>query len=262
MADLLGEIIDHKLREVASRARTISLDAARAAPPPRGFIQAITAQMKTGEAACIAEIKKTSPSRGLLRTDFDAAVIAKNYAAHGATCLSVLTDEKYFHGSANDLIAAKSVCDIPVLRKDFVVCEYQIIESRALGADAILLIVAALDDSKLNSFFALANELNLDVLVEVHSHEDLQRALNLQCKLIGINNRNLHTFETKLETSLELLNAYDEALHGRIIVSESGVHSRDDIKKLRTAGVNAFLIGEALMRAANPGEKLKSLFVN
>ena len=266
MADLLNKIIAHKRGEVQRRMAAVSLQEIRAdaadAAAPRGFVRALEQARAQDRPGIIAEIKKASPSRGLLRADFDAATLAENFAAHDATCLSVLTDENYFHGGAADLVAARAACELPVLRKDFIVGPYQVFESRALGADAILLICAALDDATLRELIALADEVNLDVLVETHTAEEFARALELPCKLIGVNNRDLRTFETKLETTLELLARppRNATLTERIIVTESGVHTRADVTRLRRHGAGAFLVGEALMRAENPGAQLQTMF--
>ncbi len=205
----------------------------------------------------IAEVKRASPSRGMLRVDYDPAAIAASYEKGGAACLSVLTDRDFFQGEDAHLRAARDACALPVLRKDFVVDAWQVYEARALGADCILLIVAALGDAQLAEFAGLARHLDLDVLVEVHDATELERALALDAPLIGINNRNLRTFETRIETTLELL----ASIPGdRLIVTESGIHTRDDVRRLRVAGVHAFLVGEAFMRAGNPGAELERLF--
>ena len=260
-ADLLEQILAAKAKEVARRADVRPLSELRAAMadlmPPRGFINAIQTDLARNRPAVIAEIKKASPSRGIIRADFDPAGIANSYAANGATCLSVLTDEKFFHGSDDHLCQARSACDLPVLRKDFIIDAYQLFEARALGADAVLLIVAALPDDELATFAELAQELHLDVLLEVHDRNELQRALALPCRLIGINNRNLRTFETRLDTTLELLAAIPA---NRIVVTESGLAHRDDVARMRRHNVHAFLAGEALMRADDPGREMKTLF--
>jgi indole-3-glycerol phosphate synthase len=209
------------------------------------------------QPAIIAEIKKASPSQGVIRDPFDPAQIARSYQSGGATCLSVLTDHDFFQGSEAYLAQAKQACNLPVLRKDFMIDPYQVFEARAIGADCILLIVAALDDAVLGELAQLATQLKLDVLVEVHDAAELQRALQLPLPLIGINNRNLRTFETSLDTTLQLLADIPE---DRIVVTESAIHSREDVATMREHGVNAFLVGEAFMRAAEPGEKLQELF--
>jgi len=228
-------------------------------PHPVGFVDALRTRVQSGAPAVIAEIKKASPSKGVIRADFDPVVIARSYATAGATCLSVLTDEKYFQGADRYLQQAKQASGLPVLRKDFMVDEYQIWESRALGADCILLIVAALGDAQLMELSHAALELGMDVLVEVHDAEELQRALALRLPLVGINNRNLHTFATTLQTTLDLLPQIPE---DRIVVTESGIHEPADVTKLRAHNVNVFLVGEAFMRASDPGAELSRLFMS
>ena len=260
-ADILEQILAVKAKEVARRAEVRPLNELRAVvadlTPPRGFINAIETNLAQNRAAVIAEIKKASPSRGIIRADFDPTAIAKSYAAGGATCLSVLTDEKFFHGSDDHLCRARSACDLPVLRKDFIIDAYQLFEARALGADAVLLIVAALHDDALATLAGLAQELHVDVLLEVHDRCELQRALALPCRLIGINNRNLRTFETRLDTTLELLDAIPP---NRIVVTESGLAHGDDVARMRRHNVHVFLAGEVLMRAYDPGREMKMLF--
>ena len=214
-------------------------------------------RVAAGGAAVIAEVKKASPSKGLLRDPFDPAAIARSYAAGGATCLSVLTDEHFFQGSDDALREARAACALPVLRKDFTIDPYQVYEARVLGADCILLIVAALGDAQLNELAGLARHLDLDVLVEVHDAGELDRVRHMEGTLLGINNRNLRTFETRLETTLSLLAAVPE---GRLVVTESGIHTREDVARMRAGGVHAFLVGEAFMRAPEPGERLRELF--
>ncbi|HSG90440.1 MAG TPA: indole-3-glycerol phosphate synthase TrpC [Pseudomonadales bacterium] len=260
--DVLARILATKAREVAARRSAESLASIRAraleAPPTRGFTAAIRDHLHAGGmAAVIAEVKKASPSKGLIRPDFDPAAIARAYAAGGATCLSVLTDRDYFQGDEAYLEAARAACTLPVLRKDFMIDPWQIWESRALGADCVLLIVAALDDARLAELSDTAGEAGLDVLVEVHDGAELDRALTLPTPLIGINNRDLRTFETSLATS-ETLHA--RMPQGRITVAESGIHARADVERLRAAGIGAFLVGEAFMRAADPGDALARLF--
>ncbi|MEA3292148.1 MAG: indole-3-glycerol phosphate synthase TrpC [Pseudomonadota bacterium] len=261
MSDILDRILAYKAGEVAARAAARPLpeleNAARRAPPTRGFIAAIEQRLTEGRPAVIAEVKKASPSKGVIRADFDPAAIARSYARHGAACLSVLTDENFFQGCDDYLREAREATDIPVLRKEFIIDPYQLFEARSIGADAILLIVAALDDAALHALAQLAAGLNLDVLVEVHNAQELERALALPCRLIGINNRNLRTFETRLETTLDLL---AEIPDDRIVVTESGIHNATDVVRMRAGGVNTFLVGEAFMRAEKPGEKLEVLF--
>ena len=225
----------------------------------RGFVKSIENKLSSGQSAVIAEIKKASPSKGLIRENFMPAQIAQSYAQGGAACLSVLTDIDFFQGSDEYLQEARNACQLPVLRKDFVIDIYQIYEARLIGADAILLIVACLSDMQLSEFSALANELNLDVLVEVHDEEELQRALKLTTRLIGINNRNLRTFATTLDTTINLLTQIPD---DRIVVTESAIHSAEDVALMREHEVNTFLVGESFMRAEQPGEKLAELFKN
>ena len=261
MSDILERILAHKAEEVRERAarRPLAELAARCAdlPGTRGFAAAIEARSAGGQAAVIAEIKKASPSKGVIRPDFDPAAIARGYAAAGATCLSVLTDVDFFQGSDAYLEQARAVCALPVLRKDFVVDPYQVYEARALGADCILLIVAALDDSALLELSLLASELDIDVLAEVHDAVELERALNLPVRLIGVNNRDLRSFATRLDTTLALRTRVPAE---RLLVSESGIRTPADVALLRAAGVQAFLVGEAFMRAADPGAELARLF--
>lgn len=230
---------------------------ARAAPAPRDFAGAIRTKLAAGKPAVIAEIKRASPSKGLLREDFDPAAIAQSYEAAGAACLSVLTDREFFRGAPEHLAAARAACALPVLRKDFVIEPYQVYESRAIGADAILLIAAALAPAAMRELEAIATRLGMAVLAEVHDRAELEAALALQTPLIGINNRNLRSFETRLETTLELAAAVPQ---GRIVVTESGISSPADVEHLRRAGVGAFLVGEAFMRAPDPGAALARLF--
>ena len=261
MSDILTTILRRKAEEVAERSARISIQemARRAdiAAPVRGFVGAIKEKIAEGRAAVIAEIKKASPSKGLLRADFHPAEIAKSYERGGAACLSVLTDVDFFQGADEYLQAARAACSLPVLRKDFVIDPYQVYEARVLGADCVLLIVAALDDVQLGDLTGLVQHLGMDVLVEAHDGGELERALALHTPLIGINNRNLRTFETRLETTIDLL-AHVPA--DRIVVTESGIHAPADVARLRAAGVNAFLVGEAFMKAAEPGETLSKLF--
>jgi len=261
MADILTTILRHKAEEVVSRAQHCPLrqmaERAAAADPPRGFAAAIEGRISAGQAAVIAEIKKASPSKGLLRAEFDPPSIAHSYAAAGATALSVLTDEHFFQGSGEALRAARAACPLPVLRKDFMIDPYQVYEARAMEADCILLIVAALGDAQLNDLAGLARHLDMDVLVEVHNAEELERALPLQGTLLGINNRDLHSFETRLETTLELLHRLPP---GQRVITESGIHNAADVDRMRRHEVHGFLVGEAFMRAADPGARLAQLF--
>ena len=261
LPDVLAKIIRHKTEEVKHRAGRVRLNDLQAAvrdlPQPREFVRALASRIDNGQSGVIAEIKKASPSKGVIRKHFVPAEIAANYAAAGATCLSVLTDTAFFQGSDDHLGQARSACDLPVLRKDFIVDPYQVWESRAIGADCVLLIVAALDESQLSGMFDLALDLNLDVLVEVHNAAELERALRLPLSLIGVNNRDLKTFHTTLNTTLELLPAIPDDL---VVITESGILSIDDVNLMRRHGVNGFLIGEACMRADDPGQKLRELF--
>ncbi|MFQ5661532.1 MAG: indole-3-glycerol phosphate synthase TrpC [Gammaproteobacteria bacterium] len=260
--DILKRILDRKLEEVSERKTRTSLiqiqQQADDAPPTRGFYSAITGKIEQGLPAVIAEIKKASPSKGIIREEFDPEMIAESYANAGATCLSVLTDVEFFQGSDEHLKQARNACTLPVLRKDFTIDPYQVYEARAIGADCILLITAALTDAQMQELAGTAIELDMDVLVEVHDREELERGMMLRVPLIGINNRDLHTFNTTLDTTLGLL---VDVMADRTIITESGIHSRDDIALMRKKNsVNAFLIGEAFMSAPEPGEKLKELF--
>jgi indole-3-glycerol phosphate synthase len=261
MTDILNRILARKVEEIAARSARVSLAelSARVAdlPPTRGFADALEAKIEAGRPAVIAEVKKASPSKGVIRADFNPAAIARSYAAAGAACLSVLTDADFFQGSEAYLEQARAACDVPVLRKDFTIDAYQVYEARAIGADAILLIVAALGDASLLELALLAAELDLDVLVEVHDEAELERALDIPAPLIGINNRNLRTFETSLDTTLRLRERVGD---DRVLVTESGIHTPDDVARMRAAGVNAFLVGEAFMRAPDPGAELARLF--
>ena len=261
MATVLDEILAYKRGEVERRRRVRPLaqvceDAGRQ-PPARGFADALRARTATGRAAVIAEIKKASPSRGIIREHFDPPAIARGYEDAGAACLSVLTDEKFFQGGNAHLHAARSAVGLPVLRKDFTVDEYQVYEARALGADCILLIVSALDRRELESLANLAAGIGLDVLIEVHDRAELESALSLNPPLIGINNRNLKTFETSLSTTFDLVDAIPE---GVTVVTESGILQRSHVQAMLHHGVRAFLVGEAFMRAADPGAALRELF--
>ncbi len=259
--DILARILATKADEIAAAKRARSPAAieaaARAMPPPRDFEGALRAKIAAGRPAVIAEVKKASPSRGLLRADFDPPAIAASYEAGGAACLSVLTDRPYFQGAPEYLTAARAACTLPALRKDFLIDEYQVAEARALSADAILLIVAALDDARLAALAACARDFGMAVLVEVHDAEELERALRLATPLVGINNRNLRTFEVSLATTLDLLPRMPA---GKLVVTESGILAPGDVATLRSRGVHAFLVGEAFMRAADPGAALAALF--
>jgi indole-3-glycerol phosphate synthase len=261
--DILQRIVAVKHDEVAAARGQRPLEALRATAERRradrrAFVDALTGRVDAGGAAVIAECKKASPSKGLLREPFDPATIAASYQRHGAACLSVLTDERFFRGHADDLVAARAACALPVLRKDFVVDPYQLFESAAIGADAVLLIAACLDDAQLADFEAIAQALGLAVLVEVHDATELERALQtLRTPLIGVNNRNLRTFDVSLKTTLDLRS---QVPAGRLLVTESGIGARADVARLRDSGVHAFLVGEAFMRAADPGAALADLF--
>lgn len=260
---ILETILDHKATEVAAAKRRISQreleqqfgDLAER----RQFQAAMRETILRKQPAVIAEIKKASPSKGLIRADFDPAAHAQDYAINGATCLSILTDQKFFQGSNDFLQQAKAACELPVLRKDFMIDTYQIAESKALGADCILLIVAAMEQQQLEELAAYANTIDLDVLVEIHNRDELERALRLSTDLIGINNRNLHTFETALQTTLDLL---PHIPSDKLLITESGIDSVEDIQKMKAAGVYGFLIGEACMRAEHPGARLKQLIAD
>jgi indole-3-glycerol phosphate synthase len=259
--DILKKILARKEEELAERQNAVSLPDLKArvadAPPVRGFIHAIDEKLADGFPAVIAEIKKASPSQGVLREDFQPAAIARSYHEAGAACLSVLTDADFFQGSEDYLKQARDACRLPVLRKDFTIDPYQLYEARMIGADCILLIVAALGDEQLQELSGLARQLSLDVLVEVHDGDELERALKLGLTLIGINNRNLHTFETSLDTTLELVKEIPE---DKIIVTESGIHTLADVALMQHNRVNTFLVGEAFMRADDPGAQLTELF--
>ncbi len=259
--DILVKILSRKREEVAGRINqtplTEMMERARNADAPRGFLEALQRKVEAGDAAVIAEIKKASPSKGVLREHFDPPAIAKSYAQGGAACLSVLTDIDFFQGSDEYLQQARGACTLPVLRKDFVIDPYQVYEARALGADCILLIVSALEDAQLAELLALAHELGMDALVEVHDQTELTRALQTPARLIGVNNRSLRTFEVSLDTTLSLLSQIPE---DRLVVTESGIHTPADVKRMRDHNVHTFLVGEAFMKADEPGEKLAELF--
>lgn len=260
MSDILNRIVAAKRVEV-TRLRNLRSESglrttAESRRDQRDFRTALLSRVNAGRPAVIAEIKKASPSKGLLRADFEPALIATGYERHGAACLSVLTDAEFFQGSADDLRQARAACELPVLRKDFIIDAYQIVEARAMGADCILLIAACLDDAQMADFETQASELGMAVLVEVHDVVELERALRLATPLIGINNRNLRTFSVSLDTTLDLI---PRMPLGRTLVSESGIHTPADVRRLRSAGVHTFLVGEALMRAPDPGLALQAL---
>ncbi len=259
--DILLKILERKHQEITARREAVSLAELEAqtgqAPQPRGFASAIRHTIAKGRPAVIAEAKKASPSNGILRKNFDVAQIAKSYHTGGASCMSVLTDEHFFQGSDDYLKQARTACSLPLIRKDFIIDPYQVHESRIMGADCILLIVAALEDAQMTELVRFARQLELDVLIEIHDGDELERALKLDQPLIGINNRNLHTFKTTLDTTISLLGKIPE---DRIVVTESGIHTREDVSLMRNNHVNAFLIGEALMRASESEEKLRELF--
>lgn len=259
--DILKRILARKLQEIDERNRNTSIQELEQrvgnADDPRGFIGSLEKKINSGRAAVIAEIKKASPSRGILRKDFKPAEIAGSYERGGAACLSVLTDIDFFEGADAYLQQARAACSLPVIRKDFIIDPYQVFESRVMGADCILLIVAALGDAMLGELSQLAVQLGMDVLVEVHDSRELERALAVPGRLIGINNRDLRSFETRLDVTLGMLDAVPD---DRIVVTESGIHTPADVALMRSRGVNAFLVGEAFMKAADPGEKLAELF--
>lgn len=259
--DILKRIIERKHEEIRERSASISiealLDQSTSADSPRGFTASINRKLAAGDAAVIAEVKKASPSKGVLRESFDPAEIARSYEAGGAACLSVLTDKDFFQGSEAALQAAREACNLPVIRKDFIVDAYQVAEARAIGADCILLIAAALDDKQMNALYQQAVELGMDVLVEVHDEAELQRSLAMNPMLLGINNRDLRTFDVTLDTTLGLL---DQIPSSTRVVTESGILNTQDVQRMRDADVHAFLVGEAFMRADDPGAALKEMF--
>ncbi|HEX4331434.1 MAG TPA: indole-3-glycerol phosphate synthase TrpC [Usitatibacter sp.] len=261
MSTVLAKILDAKRREVEDAKRRVPPKEierlAREASPPRGFERALRAKVAAGKPAVIAEIKRASPSRGLIRADFDPARIAASYEANGAACLSVLTDREFFGGSPEDLKAARAACSLPVLRKDFMLDSYQLYEARAWGADCILLIVGAVPDGEMRALESQAQDLGLDVLVECHDGAELGRALTLSTPLVGVNNRDLRTFETRLETTLGLV---ADVPANRLLVTESGISEPSDVRRLRDAGVSAYLVGSAFMAAADPGKELSRFF--
>jgi indole-3-glycerol phosphate synthase len=258
---VLKKILSRKAEEVAHRKLEVGIDqlekSIQIASPVRGFAKALQTKISAGDSAVIAEIKKASPSKGVIREHFDPVEIAKSYEQGGAACLSVLTDIDFFQGADEYLKAARAACALPVIRKDFMIDEYQLYESRAMGADCVLLIVAALDASSLKRLHALSVSLGLDVLIEVHDQQELELALELDNSMVGINNRNLHTFEVSLENTYQLL---DKIPKDRIVITESGIESTVDVLAMRNKNVNAFLVGEAFMRSEDPGLQLQALF--
>jgi len=259
--DILKKILDKKAEEVAKRRLGMTIanleEIAGTVEGPRGFYNALQSKVLAKKPAIIAEIKKASPSKGVIREFFQPIAIGQDYAMNGAACLSVLTDKEFFQGSEVYLQMVRERCPLPVLRKDFMIDPYQIYEARALGADCILLIVAALEDGQMHELSDIATKLGMDVLVEVHNAEELQRALTLDTKLIGINNRNLRTFETSLQTTLDLKADIPE---DRLIITESGIHTHEDVQLMLDNGIYSFLVGEAFMRAESPGQKMRELF--
>ncbi len=262
---VLKRIVARKLEEIAQRQQHTTIDELKrnieanrsGAMAPRGFAKAMQAKLDQGLPAVIAEAKKASPSKGVIREDFDPAIIAASYQAGGAVCMSILTDADFFQGHEDYLQQARAACSLPVIRKDFIIDPYQVYESRAIGADCILLIVACLEDQQMQDLAQLAQNLGMDVLVESHDEQELIRALKLTTPLIGINNRNLHTFDLTLQTTFDLLAMMPE---DRIVITESGIHSRADVALMQDKNVNAFLVGESFMRANDPGAKLAELF--
>ncbi len=259
--DILKKILARKAEEITERSTRVSMrelgERVASMPPPRSFADALRARIGEGRAAVIAEMKRASPSKGLLREDFEPAVIAREYEAGGAAALSVLTDRDFFRGADEHLVQARAACTLPVLRKDFTIDAYQVYEARALGADCILLIVAALGDATINDLAGLAVHLDMDVLVEVHDADELERVLHFDGLMLGINSRDLRTFETNLETIIDLLASIPD---DRLIVAESGIHTPRDVDRLRDNGVHAFLVGEAFRRAPHPGKRQATLF--
>jgi len=260
-SDVLDKIMSHKAEEVAhaKRRRTLADLKARAddTEDARGFAHALLASLSAGRSAVIAEVKKASPSKGIIREDFRPSEIAESYQKGGATCLSVLTDEEFFKGSAAYFAQAREACSLPMLRKDFMLDDYQVYEAKMMNADCILLIVAALEDGLMQDLAGRAQELGMDVLVEVHNQPELERGLKLAMPMIGINNRNLRDFSTSLNTTIELLGSIPDDV---VVVTESGIHTQDDVGLMREHNVNCFLVGEAFMRAEEPGERLSELF--
>jgi indole-3-glycerol phosphate synthase len=259
--DILKKILARKLEEIADRENRASINVMRLragqADVPRGFVRSLKSRIDAGKAAVIAEIKKASPSKGVLREDFRPADIARSYEAGGAACLSVLTDRDFFQGCESYLQDARAACSLPVIRKDFIIDPYQVYEARAIGADCILLIVAALEDRRMAELAMIAGDLGMDVLVEVHDGEELERALKLGLPLVGINNRNLRTFDVSLQTTLDLLTRIPDST---VVITESGILAPADVALMREHGVHGFLVGEAFMRADDPGARLAELF--
>jgi len=260
-SDILKKILEKKTEEVAKRKLGMTIanlqEIAETVEKPRGFYDSLQEKALAKKPAIIAEIKKASPSQGVIRANFEPVAIGQDYAMNGATCLSVLTDNEFFQGAEVYLQMVRERCPLPILRKDFMIDPYQVFEARALGADCILLIVSALTDSQMRELSDIAANLDMDVLVEVHDAEELQRALKLDTKLIGINNRNLRTFETSLQTTLDLK---VQIPVDRLIITESGIHTQDDVQLMLDNGIYAFLVGEAFMRAESPGQKMRELF--
>ena len=261
LPEILDKILAHKKQEIAEKQQRVPLtqmqEWAKDADAKRPFEIMLRGAISADKPGVIAEIKRASPSKGVLREDFDPMAIARSYQLGGATCLSVLTDNEFFKGGGPILELARKACSLPVLRKDFIIDPYQVYETRVLGADCMLLIVAALTDDQLQELYALGKELNLDILVEVHDEQEMQRALTLKPTLLGVNNRNLHTFEVDLDITLRLREQF--ASDG-LLVTESGIHTQEDVHKMRENGIDLFLVGEAFMRASDPGQKLKELF--
>ena len=264
MNDILKEIVQVKHMEIEESKKKVSLESSRddafTRVMTRDFVGAIRAQIKASLSAVIAEVKKASPSKGVLREDFVAADIAQSYAQSGAACLSVLTDKQFFQGGVDYLKQARASCDLPVLRKDFIIDAYQVYESRCMGADCILLIAACLEDAQMAEFESIANSLGMACLVEVHDAVELARALKLKTPLVGVNNRNLRTFEVDLSTTINMISEVRSAGSAKILISESGIQTKSDVTRLKEAGVNAFLVGEAFMRAPDPGVAMANLF--
>ncbi len=260
-ADILNRILQRKSEEIAVARQQAPLDKLRrqlkSVSAPRGFIRSLQNKQSSGSSAVIAEIKKASPSKGVIREDFDPVAIARSYAQGGASCLSILTDRDFFQGHDDYLVAARNACRLPVIRKEFIVDPYQVYQARAIGADCILLIVAALEEQALKDLYSLSGDLGMDTLVEVHNQHELEQAMQLELDIIGINNRDLHSFETNLSTTLDLLIQLPETC---LVVTESGIHRSEDVQLMRDHGVNSFLVGEAFMRAEDPGAELRALF--